>query len=99
MQTAAATLAGNALGAGDKKRMNSMAHMCIRIEVILMIFTGTLLYISAPAMMGLFTKSDEVISLGTSVLRMVAISEPCFGISIIILTGRTPVDYKHILHN
>ena len=84
MQTAAATLAGNALGAGDKERLRSLASMSIRIEVVLMILTGSLLFVSAPTMMKLFTKSPDVIQLGTTVLRMVAVSEPFFGISIIL---------------
>jgi putative MATE family efflux protein len=84
MQTAAATLAGNALGAGDRERLRSLASMSIWIEVILMILSGALLFVCAPTMMGLFTKSQQVILLGTSVLRMVAVSEPFFGISIIL---------------
>ena len=84
MQTAAATLAGNALGASDRERLRSLASMSIWIEVILMILSGALLFVCAPTMMGLFTKSQQVILLGTSVLRMVAVSEPFFGISIIL---------------
>ena len=34
--------------------------------------------------MGLFSKSEQVIALGSIVLRMVAVSEPFFGIAIII---------------
>ena len=40
MQTAAATLAGNAYGAGDRKRMKSLANMFLPIEVVLMILSG-----------------------------------------------------------
>ena len=39
---------------------------------------------SAPTLMGLFSKSPEVIGLGSVVLRMVAVSEPFYGFSIII---------------
>ena len=84
MQTAAATLAGNALGANDRKRMKELARTIIAIEVILMIFSGGLLFIFAPTMMQLFTKDPEVIQLGSIVLRMVALSEPFYGVSIII---------------
>ena len=38
MQTAAATLAGNAYGAGDEKRLKELARMFFPIEIILMIF-------------------------------------------------------------
>lgn len=84
MQTAAATLAGNAYGANDNRRMEDLAAMFIPIEVILMIFSGGALFLSAPYLVGLFSQSDEVIRLGTTVLRMVAVSEPFYGFSIII---------------
>lgn len=84
MQTAAATLAGNAYGAGDNKRMKSMATMFIPIEVVLMILSGGCLFVTAPRLMQVFSRSDEVIGLGATVLRMVAVSEPFYGFSIII---------------
>ena len=84
MQTAAATLAGNAYGARDKQRMQDLAAMFIPIEVILMIFSGSALFAAAPTLMGLFSTSAEVIELGSTVLRMVAVSEPFYGFSIII---------------
>ena len=84
MQTAAATLAGNALGAKDKQRMRSLARMILPLEVFMMIISGSLLFIFAPNMMALFSKSMEVILLGSLVLRMVAVSEPFYGVSIII---------------
>ena len=84
MQTAAATLAGNAYGAGDRDRMRSLAHMFIPIEIGLMIISGGLLFLFAPSLISLFSDSEAVISLGTAVLRMVAVSEPFYGFSIII---------------
>ena len=84
MQTAAATLAGNAYGARDRQRLKDLAEMFIPIEVVLMILSGGALFLSAPALMGLFSESGEVIALGTTVLRMVALSEPCYGFSIIV---------------
>lgn len=84
MQTAAATLAGNALGAKDNKKMKEFAGMTVMSEVVLMIISGGLLFIFAPLMMDIFSDSPEVISLGSTVLRMVAVSEPFYGVSIII---------------
>lgn len=84
MQTAAATLAGNALGANDNRRVRDLARMILFIEVSLMIVSGALLFIFAPNMMGLFSKDAAVISLGATVLRMVAVSEPFYGVSIVI---------------
>ena len=84
MQTAAATLAGNAYGANDKQRMNELARMFIPIEIFLMILSGGALFLLAPPLVGIFSDSAEVVRLGTDVLRMVALSEPFYGFSIIV---------------
>lgn len=84
MQTAAATLAGNAYGANDEDRMKRLAKMFIPIEIGLMIFSGGALFLSAPLLVQIFSSSEEVIALGSTVLRMVALSEPFYGFSIII---------------
>ena len=83
MMTAAATLTGNAIGAKDSRRMNEMATVILVLEVSMMVITGTLLFLFAPAMAGLFTRDTEVIRLSGTVLRMVALSEPFYGISIV----------------
>ena len=84
MQTAAATLAGNAYGARDKKRMKDLSDMFVPLEVLLMILSGGALYVTAPALVALFSDSPDVIELGVTVLRMVAVTEPFYGVSIIV---------------
>jgi len=84
MQTAAATLAGNAYGARDEDRIRKLGKVIIVIEAALMVLSGSLLYIFAPNMLGLFSGDIQVILLGTTVLRMVALSEPFYGVSIIV---------------
>ncbi len=84
MQTAAATLAGNAYGAKDEKRMKALARMFIPIEIGLMIVSGALLFLFAPPLVRLFSRDAAVIALGVTVLRMVAVSEPFYGFSIIV---------------
>lgn len=84
MQTAAATLAGNAYGAGDRKKLKSLASMFIPIELILMFLSGGALFVFAPALVQIFSSNEDVINLGVTVLRMVAVSEPLFGFSIIV---------------
>lgn len=84
MQAAAATLMGNAYGAKDGDRAKNLSRLLIFIEVILMILSGGLLFIFARDMMHLFSDNEEVISLGVTVLRMVALSEPFYGVSLII---------------
>lgn len=84
MQTAAATLAGNSYGANDPRRMKRLCRMMILIEILLMMFTGSLLFFTAPALMGLFTSDEAVIQLGATVLKMVAVTEPVYGIAVIL---------------
>ena len=84
MQTAAATLAGNAYGAQDRKKMQELANLFLPIEVLLMTVTGSLLFLTAQPLVGIFSTSAAVIGLGTTVLRMVAVSEPFYGFSIIM---------------
>lgn len=84
MQTAAATLSGNAHGAGDKKRLRDLTRALMPLEVGLMIVSGGLLFAFAPSLMRLFSSDGEVIALGATVLRMVAVSEPFYGVPIVI---------------
>lgn len=84
MQSAAATLAGNAYGAQDSKKMKDLIRMFIPLEIGLMTLSGAALFMLAPSLMSIFSKSTDVILLGSTVLRMVAVSEPFYGYSIII---------------
>lgn len=84
MQTAAATLSGNAFGANDGQKIKDLSKVILTIEVLLMIFSGSLLFVFAPDMVRLFSKNEDVILLGSTVLRMVAVSEPFYGFSIIV---------------
>lgn len=84
MQASAATLAGNAWGARDRARIQDLIKLIIPVEVAMMIFSGGLLFIFAPQMMSIFNKDAAVIALGATVLRMVALSEPFYGVTIIL---------------
>ena len=83
MQTAAATLTGNACGAGDYEKIRSLKRMLLALEIFLMVLSGGLLFLFAPKLISLFSKDAEVIALAAVVLRMVALSEPFYGVSII----------------
>ncbi len=84
MQAAAATLAGRTVGEGDKDKMRSLTRMLILIETLVMCLSGALLFMGAERIMRIFTADADVIKMGTTVLRMVALSEPIYGIAIII---------------
>lgn len=84
MQAAAATLAGNAYGAGDSDRIRKLGQSFMLIELVLMLVSGGLLFAFAPKLMDIFSDDAQVILLGAIVLRMVAVSEPFYGVSIVI---------------
>ena len=84
MQTAASTLIGNAYGEGDREKLKALSRLLLIIEFIVMTVSGTILFFGAEGLIGLFNRDEEVISLGAKVLKMVAISEPIYGIAIII---------------
>lgn len=84
MQAAASTLTGNAYGAKDRKRMEELTAMFLPLEMVLMLLSGGLLFGLAPVLVRIFSREQAVILLGTTVLRMVAVSEPFFGFSIIM---------------
>ena len=83
MQTAAATLAGNAWGARDEKKLRGLARVILPLEIGMMVVSGGLLFLFAPQLMRLFSRDAQVIALGSTVLRMVAVSEPFYGVPIV----------------
>ena len=84
MQAAASALVGQAYGAGDRPRMRRLTRTFLAIIICLMSVTGALLFILARPIMGFFTPDAAVIALGASVLMMVAVSEPVYGVAIIL---------------
>lgn len=84
MQAAASTLAGNALGGCDDKKLRSLTKTMILVEAGLMTVSGGLLYLFAPEIMRVFSRDYQVIMLGSTVLRMVSVTEPFFGMSIVM---------------
>ena len=84
MQTAAATLSGNAYGAKDHGRLKRLGSTVLPLEVGLMIVSGGLLFLFAEPLVRIFSRDESVIRLGTTVLRMVAVSEPFYGVPIVV---------------
>ena len=84
MMTAAATLTGNALGARDLRRVREQGRVIVWLEVSMMLVSGALLFVFASQLVGIFSRDPEVIRLGSTVLRMVACSEPFYGVSIVL---------------
>ena len=84
MQTAAATLTGNAIGERDRGKLKRLAKTVVLFETSLMIVSGGLLFAFAPQMASIFSKDAAVVALASIVLRMVAVTEPFYGVSIVV---------------
>lgn len=84
MQAAAATLAGNSYGARDAERLKRLGRTIIPLEIGLMVISGSLLFAFAEPLVRIFSGDARVIALGTTVLRMVAVSEPFYGVPIVV---------------
>ncbi len=82
IKTATSTLIGNALGEGNEKRLKNVKRMSIRLTLTVMTISGIILYLTSGMLMRVFTNSEPVILYGASILKLVAFSEPFFGLKI-----------------
>ena len=83
IQAAATTLVGQCVGAGRKQLSKRMAWITMALGVGVMTVGGVLMYIGAPAMIGVLTPNEEIRNLGAAVLRIEAFAEPFYAASII----------------
>ena len=82
MRTASSSLIGNAIGEKDRKKTIVTEKLCILITVLMMIINGIILYFVSYPLMRIFTNSIRVAQTGSSVLKLVAFTEPFFGLMI-----------------
>lgn len=83
-QSAASTLVGNAVGEKDEHKVKQTTYLIGTMTFSLMVIAGILLFVFAGQLMQFFTPDQEVIRLGTSVLRIVSVSEPIYGVLVIL---------------
>lgn len=84
LRTATQTLVGNSVGEQNEEKFKSVSRVSVTITVGMMCLSGLILYLVAHPLMMVFTNSEEVAQIGAGVLRMVAFSEPFFGLLIVI---------------
>lgn len=84
LRLATSTLIGNALGEKDSKKLSLTKRISIIITMVIMVVNGVLLYMFALPLMRFFTSSDAVAILGSEMLKLVAFSEPFFGLMIVL---------------
>ncbi|MCF0131658.1 MAG: MATE family efflux transporter [Pseudobutyrivibrio sp.] len=82
-KSAATTLTGISYGEQDYDKYKSVTKMATAMTIGVMLISGVLLYNFALPLMELFTTDATVAQMGATVLKMVAFSEPFFGIYVV----------------
>lgn len=83
LRTATSALIGISVGEGDKKKFEKTSTIAVWTTVLMMCVSGAILFVVARPLMNLFTSSSEVARIGANMLRLVAFSEPFFGLMIV----------------
>ena len=81
---AATTLVGQGIGAGQRLLTRSFAYLSVSLGITIMTVMGIMMWIFAPELMGIMSPVEEVIVLGTDVLRIEAWAEPMFATAIVV---------------
>ena len=82
IRTATSALIGSAIGEGSRVKFRDTRRQGILLTAAVMTVSGFILFFAAYPLMRLFTGSEPVALLGADVLRMVAFSEPFFGLMV-----------------
>lgn len=84
LRTATQTLIGISLGERDHAKFLRVCRYSIILTIGMMVVSGVVLFGIAEPFMRVFTSSQEVAALGAKMLRLVAFSEPFFGLMIVM---------------
>lgn len=84
LRTATSALVGAALGEGDEGKLKAVSKLSVALTVVMMFLSGVILYLVARPLMGVFSPVDAVVELGADMLRLVAFSEPFFGLMVVL---------------
>ena len=82
IRTATSALIGSAIGEGSRSKFIHTRSLSLRLTVALMVVSGLILFFAAYPLMRIFTVSEPVAVMGAGVLKMVAFSEPFFGLMV-----------------
>lgn len=84
LRTATSTLVGISLGENNKEKLRIVSRISIGLTVGMMFISGVILYFVSYPLMCLFTPVKEVADLGAAMLKLVAFSEPFFGLMVVL---------------
>lgn len=83
ISAAASTLIGQSIGAKRDDLTRRLGVLTVALGMIVMSFSGALMFILAPVMIGMMSPDPAVVELGAQVLRIEAFAEPMFAASIV----------------
>ncbi len=83
LRGATQTLIGVSVGEKDKEKFKVIEREAVLLTLLMMTITGILLYFSAYSVMGFFTPEERVIKEGGAILKLIAFTEPLFGLMIV----------------
>lgn len=82
IRTATSALIGTAIGEQNERKFRDTRSVSLWLTIVLMLLSGMILFFTAYPLMRLFTSSETVAQMGAQVLRIVAFSEPFFGLMV-----------------
>ena len=83
LRTATSAMTGVSIGENNEKKLRVVMKASILMTVSMMAISGCVLFFVGYPMMRVFTSSEAVALLGASVLKLVAFSEPFFGLMVV----------------
>lgn len=84
LRTATSALIGNARGERDLRKLKTVAKLSVGLTLVLMCISGFALFLGANPLMRVFSPVEEVVRLGGEMLQLVALSEPFFGLMVVL---------------
>lgn len=84
LRMATSSLVGNAIGEGNDEKRLIVEKQSILVAVVMMTITGVILYAASLPLMRMFTPVDAVAVLGSEMLKIVAFTEPFYGLMIVV---------------
>ncbi len=84
LRTATSALTGISIGEKNRQKLETVSKISIFLTVGMMCISGVVLYLVSYPLMRLFTPVERVALLGAEMLKLVAFSEPFFGLMVVL---------------
>ncbi len=84
MASAVAVLSGNVKGEGNQKKLNHQTNLVCILIIIIMLMATSIMLLFANSIISIFTTDAYIRKTSPVLLRIVALNEPFFGVSIVM---------------